>query len=153
MADTYSQLNIHCVFAVKGREHIITANFRDELHRYMAGILNHDGSYSLAVNGSKDHVHAFFELKPSLAVADQMRMLKATSSKWINDHRFVRGKFAWQEGYGAFSYSRSQRDSVINYIINQEEHHKNVTFKEEYLRILTQFEIPFDNRYIFEFYD
>jgi REP element-mobilizing transposase RayT len=153
MANTYSQLNIRCVFAVKGRENIITSNFRDDLHRYMSGILKNDGSFPLAVNGWLDHVHAFFELPVTMKVSDQMRMLKATSSKWINDNKLVKGKFSWQEGYGAFSYSRSQRNSVIQYIIKQEEHHKRQTFREEYLELLEKFEIPFEHKYIFEFYD
>jgi putative transposase len=117
MANTYSQINMHCVFAVKGRENFITRNFRDDLYRYISGILKKDGSYPLAVNGWTDHVHAFFELPVTMAVSDQMRMVKASSSKWINDNNFLRGNFSWQEGYGAFSYSRSQRDSVIKYII------------------------------------
>ena len=153
MANTYSQLKVHCVFAVKGRENIITKDFRDDLHRHMAGILKNDGAYPLSVGGWKDHVHAFFELPVTLSVADQMRMLKATSSKWINDKRLVRGKFSWQEGYGAFSYSRSQRDSVIRYIMNQEVHHKKITFREEYLGFLKKFHIQYDERYLFDFYE
>ena len=100
-----------------------------------------------------DHVHAFFELPVGTAVSDQMRLVKANSSKWINDSKLVKGRFSWQEGYGAFSYSRSQRDSVIKYIINQEEHHKKKTFREEYLGLLKKFEIPFEDKYVFEFYD
>jgi putative transposase len=153
MANTYSQLNIHCVFAVKGRENLITANFRDDLHRYMSGVLKNDGSYPLAVNGWKDHVHVFFELPVTLSVSKQMQMLKSTSSKWINDNQLVKGKFGWQEGYGAFSYSHSQRDDVIKYIINQEQHHKNQTFKEEYLGLLKKFNIDFDGKYVFEFFE
>jgi len=98
MANTYSQLNIHCVFAVNGRGNFITNSFRDDLHKYMSGILKNDGSYPLAVGGWLDHVHVFFELQPTMAVADQMRMLKATSSKWINDNKLVKGRFNWQEG-------------------------------------------------------
>ncbi|WKZ59197.1 MAG: IS200/IS605 family transposase [Cyclobacteriaceae bacterium] len=153
MANTYSQVNIHCVFAVKGRENLITKSFRDDLHRYMSGILKNDGSFPLAVNGWLDHVHVFFELPMTMAISDQMRMLKATSSKWINDNKLVKGKFSWQEGYGAFSYAKSQRDVVINYIKNQEEHHMKQSFKQEYLELLKKFEIPYDERYIFEFYD
>jgi REP element-mobilizing transposase RayT len=153
MANTYSQLNIHCVFAVKGRENIITKNFRDDLHKYMSGILKNDGSFPLAVNGWLDHIHVFFELPVTMPVSDQMRMLKATSSKWINDNKLVKGKFSWQEGYGAFSYSRSQRNNVVQYIMNQEEHHSKQTFKEEYLELLRKFEIQFDDKYLFEFYD
>src|SRR5688500_469384 len=100
MANTYSQINIQCVFAVKGRENVITKNFRDELHRYISGILKEDGSYPLAVNGWMDHVHAFFELPPKLALSDQLRMLKSSSSKWINDNKFLKGRFSWQEGFG-----------------------------------------------------
>lgn len=153
MANTYSQINIHCVFAVKGRENFITKDFRDDLHRYLCGILKNDGSYPLAVNGWMDHVHAFYELPPRLAVSDQMRMLKASSSKWINDQGFVKGQFNWQDGYGAFSYSRSQRNSVIEYIMNQELHHSKTSFRDEYLKLLKTFEIPFEDHYLFEFYD
>jgi len=153
MANTYSQLNIHCVFAVLGRQNFIINTFRDDLHRYMAGILKGDGAYPLAVNGWKDHVHAFFELPVTMAVSDQMRMLKASSSKWINNQKFLKGNFSWQEGYGAFSYSKSQRDTVIKYIMNQESHHKKQTFRDEYLGLLKKFNIQFDHRYLFEFYD
>ena len=153
MANTYSQINIHCVFAVKGRENLISKEFRDELYRYMSGILKNDNAYPLSVGGWKDHVHVFFELHPDSKISDLMRMLKASSSKWINDNKFVKGKFQWQEGYGAFSYSRSQRNNVINYIMNQEDHHKKQTFREEYLELLTKFEIEFKNEYVFEFYD
>jgi len=153
MANTYSQINIHCVFAVKGRENIIAKNFRDELHRYMSGILKNDGVFPLAVGGWKDHIHVFFELQPDLKIAELMRMLKATSSKWINQKRFVTGKFQWQEGYGAFSYSRSQRHSVIKYIMKQEEHHSKRTFKEEYIDLLQKFQVEYKDEYVFEFYE
>jgi REP element-mobilizing transposase RayT len=153
MANTYSQINIHCVFAVKGRENVITKNFREELHKYLWGILKNDGVFPLAVGGWKDHIHIFFELKPDLRISDLMRMLKSTSSKWINENRFVLGKFQWQEGYGAFSYSRSQRDNVIKYIMNQEEHHKRKTFREEYLGLLKNFDVDYKDEYVFEFYE
>ncbi|MEO5600945.1 MAG: transposase [Cyclobacteriaceae bacterium] len=100
-----------------------------------------------------DHVHVFYELPPTMAVADQIRMLKASSSKWINDNKFLKGRFQWQEGYGAFSYSRSQRNAVIQHIVNQEAHHKNLTFRAEYLDLLKKFEIAFKNEYVFEFYN
>ncbi|MCS6974148.1 MAG: IS200/IS605 family transposase [Cyclobacteriaceae bacterium] len=153
MAKTYSQLNIHCVFAVKGRQNFITQNFRDDLHRYMAGILRNDGAYPLAVGGWKDHVHVFFELPVTYSVAKIMQMLKATSSKWINDNRFIKGRFSWQEGYGTFSYSRSQRDTVIRYIMNQEKHHAEKSFREEYINLLEKFQIPFEKKSLFEFYE
>jgi putative transposase len=143
MANTYTQLNVHCIFAVQGRDNFITKNFRNDLHRYMVGILKGDQSFPLAINGWLDHVHVFFELHPTLSVSDQMRMLKASSSKWVNDNKFIMGKFRWQEGFGAFSYSRSQRDNVIKYIMNQEDHHKKKSFREEYLGLLKKFEIQF----------
>lgn len=153
MANTYSQINIHCVFAVKGRENIITNTFRNDLHKYMYGILKNDNVFPLAIGGWKDHVHVFFELKPDLKISDLMRMLKATSSKWINDNKLVLGKFQWQEGYGAFSYSRSQRDKVIDYILKQEEHHYSKTFREEYMDMLKKFAVEYKEEYVFEFYD
>lgn len=149
MANTYTQINIHCVFAVKGRENIITKNFRDDLHRYISGILKNDNAFPLAVGGWLNHVHVFFELHPESKISDLMRMTKSTSSKWINDNKLVKGKFQWQEGYGGFSYSRSQRNDVIKYIMNQEAHHKGQTFKEEYLGLLKKFEIDFDEQYVF----
>lgn len=153
MANTYSQIYIHCVFAVKGRENILNVNFRDELFKYMYGILKNDNVFPLAIGGWTDHVHVFFELPPDIKISDIMRMVKATSSKWINENKFVRGKFQWQEGYGAFSYARSQRDTVIKYIMNQKEHHRRRTFKEEYLELLKKFEVEYNEKYIFEFYD
>jgi putative transposase len=153
MANTYTQISIHVVFAVKGRQNLLTDNFRKDLFRYISGILNNMGQYSLAVNGSKDHVHVFFELSPTKALCDIMRDVKSNSSKWINDHKLVAGKFAWQEGYGGFSYSRSQRDHVINYIVNQEKHHTKTTFREEYQELLRKFEIEFKDEYVFEFYE
>jgi putative transposase len=153
MANTFTQLNVHCVFAVKGRENIITSDFRDDLHRYMSGILTNDGVFPLAVCGWKDHVHVFFELPAAMPVSKVMQMLKATSSKWVNDSRLVGGKFAWQEGYGAFSHSRSQRDQVIRYIMEQEKHHAQRTFREEYLDMLRQNDIKYEEAYLFDFYD
>lgn len=119
----------------------------------MSGILAKDNAFPLAVNGWKDHIHVFFELNPNSRISDLMRMLKASSSKWINENKLVRGKFQWQEGYGAFSYSRSQRNDVIQYIINQEDHHATKSFKDEYLEMLTKFHIEYKDEYVFEFYD
>jgi len=153
MANTYTQINIHAIFSVKGRENSITQNFGDRLHQYIAGIINNTKNYSLAVNGYKDHIHVFFELSPVNSLSDVIRDIKANSSKWINENKFVTGHFNWQEGYGAFSYSRSQRDIVIKYIMEQEKHHATKAFREEYLELLKKFEIPFEDHYIFEFYD
>ena len=153
MANTYTQISIHAVFAVQGRECIITKDWRDELHKYIAGIIKEEGAKSLAVGGWKDHVHIFYGLQPTLAISDFMRVVKGNSSKWVNEKKFVKGKFRWQEGYGAFSYAKSQRDTVINYIMKQEEHHRTKTFKEEYLDMLKNFEVDYEEKYLFEFYE
>lgn len=146
-------MNTHAVFSVKGRKSLLTNNFRDDLFKYITGILNNIDQFSLAVNGYQDHVHIFFELNPTTSLSDVIRIVKTNSSKWINKNRFVKGKFEWQEGYGAFSYSKSQRNRVIQYIINQEEHHAKKKFRHEYLNLLKKFEIEFNDHYIFEFYD
>ncbi len=153
MANTYTQLNIQIVFAVKGFENLISSHFKDDLNRYIYGIIKNSGQFPLSVNGSHDHIHAFFELKAENTISELARIIKANSSKWINDNHLVRGKFRWQEGYGAFSYSRSQRDDVIKYIINQEQHHKKVTFREEYLEFLNKFDIKYNEIYLFEWID
>jgi putative transposase len=153
MANTYSQISIQCVFAVKGRENLITREWRDQLHRYISGIITANGAKSLAVGGWKDHVHIFFGLPVTTSIADFMSIVKASSSKWINENPFVKGKFQWQSGYGAFSYSKDQRDKIINYIMNQEKHHKIKTFREEYLKLLSDFEVKFEEKYLFEFYE
>jgi REP element-mobilizing transposase RayT len=153
MANTFTQLNVQTVFAVLGRENILIPGFRNQLFEYISGILKNCKQYPLAVNGYKDHVHIFFELNPISSLSDVLEIVKANSSKWINSNRFIPGKFEWQRGYSGFTYSRSQRDRVIRYIMNQEKHHGNKTFKEEYLEILKKFEIEYDEHYIFEFYD
>jgi REP element-mobilizing transposase RayT len=153
MANTYSQISIHSVFAVKGRENLIAHNWRDDLHKYISGIITGNGAKSLAVGGWRDHVHIFFGMPVTNSISDFMNSVKANSSKWINEQGLIKEKFQWQSGYGAFSYSRSQRDKVINYIMTQEEHHKSKTFKEEYLKMLSDFGIQYDEKYLFEFYE
>jgi len=153
MANTYTQLNVHGVFSVHGRANLLRDDFREELFKYIYGILKNKNQFPLAVNGYKDQVHVFFELHPTSSVSEIMQIVKQNSSKWINENKFVGGKFNWQSGYGAFTYSRSQRDDVINYIINQEKHHAKRSFKDEYLDLLRKFEINFEDAYIFEFYD
>ena len=153
MANTYTQLNIQLIFAVKGRDCILKNTFRQEVFKYISGILKENKQYPLAVNGYLDHVHAFFELNPKDSISDIARIIKSNSSKWINDNNFIGTKFHWQEGYGAFSYSRSQRDKVIKYIVNQEKHHKKTSFKDEYHNFLKAFEIEYDEKYMFEWID
>jgi len=153
MANTYSQITIHTVFAVKHRENFILKPWRDNLHGYISGIITNKEAKSLAVGGWKDHVHILFGMPVTTSISDFMSTVKANSSKWINEQGFIKNKFEWQSGYGAFSYSKGQRDVVINYIMNQEEHHKTKTFKEEYLKILSDFEVEYDDKYLFDFYD
>lgn len=150
MPGTFSQLYIQIVFAVKGRENLIQNTWRETLHKYIAGIIKGKEQKSIIVNGVADHLHAFIGLRPSMAISDLTRDIKNNSSKFINDQKWIRGKFSWQEGYGAFSYSHSQIDQVYNYILNQEEHHKKQTFREEYIELLNEFQIQYDTKYLFE---
>jgi putative transposase len=151
MANTYTQINIHVVFAVKGRENILQERFTLRLFEYLSGILVNLKQYPLAVGGHRNHVHVFFELNPVSSLADILEKLKANSSKWINDNKFVMGHFEWQRGYGGFSYSKSQRDGVIKYIVEQKKHHEQRTFKDEYMKMLNDFDIRFENQYLFDF--
>ncbi len=151
MAGTYSQIYLQVVFAVKGRENLIGKSWKDELHKYIAGITIAKEQKSIIINGMPDHIHVFIGLKPSMRISDLVRDIKNNSSKFINEKGFVKGKFHWQEGYGAFSYSHSQIESVYNYILNQEEHHRKKTFREEYLALLKKFEIEYKEEFIFEF--
>jgi len=151
MANTYTQLNVHVVFAVKGRENVLNEKFTIRLFEYLSGTLIKLQQYPLAVGGHKNHVHILFELNPASSLADIMEKVKANSSKWINENKFMAGHFEWQRGYGGFSYSRSQRDGVIQYIMTQEKHHQHLTFKEEYMKMLANFEIKFEDQYLFEF--
>ena len=150
MSGTYSQIYIQIVFAVKGRESLISQNWKDELNKYIAGIIKGKNQKPIIVNGMSDHIHAFVGLKPSMKISDLVRDIKNNSTNFINENKFVRGKFFWQEGYGAFSYSHSQIGNVYNYILNQEEHHKKETFHEEYLNFLKKYEIEFDEKYLFD---
>jgi putative transposase len=153
MAGTFSQIYIQVVFAVKGRENIIGKLWKDELHKYISGIITGKGQKSIIVNGMSEHIHAFIGLKPSMTISDLVRDIKNNSSKFINDKKFVKGKFSWQEGYGAFSYSHSHIGRVYNYILEQEKHHNKRTFKEEYLEMLEKFEIEFKHEYVFDWID
>lgn len=153
MANTYSQLTIHIVFAVKHRENLIRKDVKEELYKYISGIIHNKKHKLLSINGVQDHIHILIGLNPSLALSDLVRDIKNNSSKFINEKKWVPGKFQWQEGYGAFSYSRSQRDEIISYLQNQELHHKKRSFREEYVEMLKKFEVNYDEDYIFEFYE
>ena len=148
--NTYSQIYIQVVFAVKGRENLIASSWNDDLHKYISGIIKLKGQKSIIVNGVADHIHAFIGLNPSMLISNLVRDIKNNSSNFINKRKFVRDHFAWQEGYGVFSYSHSQIKNVYEYILNQEEHHKKQTFKKEYLDFLKKFEIKYDEKYLFE---
>ena len=150
MAGTYSQLYIQIVFAVKGRENLINNLWKDELHKYISGIIKGKNQKSIIVNGMPDHIHAFVGLRPSMSISDLVRDIKNNSSNFINEKKFIKGKFSWQEGFGAFSYSHSDIEKVYQYILNQEQHHKKINFKNEYLELLKKFEIEFDEKYLFE---
>jgi putative transposase len=150
MAGTYSQLYIQIVFSVKGRENLIDKKWKDELFKYISGIIKGKGQKPIIVNGVSDHVHLFVGIKPSISISDLVRDIKNNSSNFVNDNKFVNGKFAWQEGFGSFSYSHSQIYSVYNYILNQENHHKKQTFKEEYLDFLKEFEIEYNEKFLFD---
>jgi putative transposase len=133
MAGTYSQIYIQIVFAVKGRENLIQKEWKDELNKYMAGIIKAKEQKPIIINGMPDHIHVFVGLKPVMAISDLVRDIKNNSANFINENKFSKTKFAWQEGYGAFSYAHSQIDNVYNYILNQEKHHTKKTFNEKYL--------------------
>lgn len=150
MAGTFSQIYIQCVFAVKGRQNLLQKPWSDEIFKYMAGIIKGKNQKPIIVNGVADHVHLFIGLNPSIAVAELVRDVKNNSSNFINEQQYVMGKFAWQEGYGAFSYAHSQIDQVYQYVLNQEEHHRKKTFKEEYIDFLKKFEIKYDEKYLFD---
>lgn len=153
MPNTYSQIYIQIVFAVKGRECCIKESFREELQKYIAGIVANKKSKLFAIFCMPDHTHLLISMKPDILIADLVRDIKANSSSFVKEKKFVSSLFSWQEGYGAFSYHKSQAKNVVDYILNQPEHHKKNSFKEEYLNFLKEYEIEFDEKYLFEFYE
>ncbi len=150
MANTYSQIYIQIVFAVKGRQNLIAKENREELNKFITGIVTNREQKLLAIFAMPDHVHILVGLKPSISISDLLRDIKAGSSKFINDSKWIKGKFNWQEGFGTFSYSKSNLDNVVKYILNQEERHQKKTFKNEYLDFLEKFEIEYDSNYLFD---
>ena len=150
MANTYTQVHLQFVFAVKYRVCVIQKSWKDELYKYITGIVQAQKHKMISINGMEDHVHILIGMRLTQSISDLMQDIKGSSSKWINEKKFVMGKFEWQEGYGAFSYSKSHMKNVIRYIENQEEHHKKKSFREEYLEFLEKFEINYDERYIFK---
>ena len=153
MSSTFSQIYIQIVFAVKGRQNFLLKPWRDDVFKYMSGIIKGKNQKPIIVNGVSNHVHLFIGLKPSIALSDLVRDVKNNSTNFINEQKYLRGKFSWQEGFGAFSYAHSQIDQVFQYILNQEEHHRKKSFKEEYLDFLRKFEIEYEEKYLFEWYE
>ena len=153
MANSYSQIYIQIVFAVKGRQNLIKREHKEELHKYITGIVKGKKQKMLAINCMPDHTHMFLGFTPDMKISDLVRDVKSISSGFINEKKFIKGKFNWQHGFGAFSYSHSHIDRVVKYVLNQEEHHKKKTFREEYVGLLEKFNVEYDPKYIFEFYD
>ena len=150
MANTYHQIYIHVVFAVKSRDGLLSQEWQSKIFGVIGTLINETGCKTMIVNGIEDHVHCLIGLKPDVSISELMKIIKAKSSKFINDNQLTKGRFEWQEGYGAFSYSQSHVDAVYKYIDNQEHHHKKQSFREEYLDFLSKFKIPFDERYLFK---
>jgi putative transposase len=146
----YSQIYIQTVFAVKGRESLIESSWDEQLYRYITGIVQNKGQKMLAVNGVQNHIHFLIGMKPACCLSDLVREIKKSSTGFINENKFSKARFSWQEGFGAFSYAHSQLDSVAKYVMNQKLHHREMTFKEEYLNFLEEFEISHDERYLFD---
>ncbi len=150
MANTYHQVYVHSVFAVKFRNAVISNAWKKDFMAVIGNLLNESGCKTYIVNGVEDHVHCLFGLNPAISISDVMRSVKAKSSKWANESGHLPNRFEWQKGFGAFSYSHSQVDTIFKYIENQEEHHKKRSFSEEYLELLTKFEVEHNKKYLFE---
>lgn len=150
MPNTFTQIYIHIVFAVKHRQRLIQKNWREELYKYICGIASGKKQKVYAIGGVSDHIHILISIKPDIAISNLVKDIKANSSKWINDKHFTDGKFQWQEGFGAFSCSESALEKVIAYINNQERHHSKRKFRDEYIELLKKFNIEFDEKYLFD---
>jgi len=150
MANTYHQIYLQFVFAVQGRRSLIPREHKEELHRYMTSLVQKRKAKMLAVHCMPDHTHLFVGFHPSVLISGFVNEIKVQSNDFVKDKKWVTGAFNWQEGYGVFSYGRSQIDRVCKYVLNQEAHHKKKTFRQEYLEFLDKFEVPYDERYLFE---
>ena len=149
MPNTYTQIHLHFIFAVQNRLSLIQKEWKDRLYQYITGIVQKNEHKMIIINGMPDHLHIVVGMRPTQSISDLLQDIKGSSSKWINDNKLAKGKFQWQEGYGAFSYSKSALPKLIEYVKNQEKHHKKKTFTEEYREFLKAFEVEFDDRYIF----
>jgi putative transposase len=153
MSDTFSQIYIQIVFAVKYRKAMIHQSWEDDLHKYITGIIQNKGQKLLSINGMPDHIHIFIGMKPSCNLSDLVREIKKASNSFINERKLTTSNFQWQEGFGAFSYSQSHIDNVVKYIKNQKAHHTKQTFKDEYLEFLQKFTIEYEEKYLFDWID
>ena len=149
MANTYTQIHIQTVFAVQDRLSLLNKSWREDLYRYITAIIQNNGHKMLAIGGVEDHVHLFFGLRPNESISHLVQEIKRDSSVWINQNHLVKGRFSWQEGFGAFSYHRDLIPVVCGYIGNQEEHHRRKSFHEEYVDLLKEFNVEYDERYVF----
>jgi len=150
MANTYTQIHIHAIFAVQNRQSLISSDWRDDLYKYITGIVQNHNHKMLQINGMPDHIHVLLGFRPTQSLSELMKYVKQDSTKWVNQNKFVNGRFSWQKGYGAFSHSRSQVPQVIKYIQKQREHHKKKSFRQEYLDFLEKFDVDYDERFIFK---
>jgi REP element-mobilizing transposase RayT len=150
MANTYHQIYLQTVFAVKYRNAVIDKTWKEKLFAVIGNLINETNCKTILVNGVEDHVHCFIGLKPVVSISELMKTVKAKSSKYINDHKLTPARFEWQDGYGVFSYSQSGVDAVYKYIQNQEAHHKKQTFRNEYLGFLKKFKVEYNEKYIFQ---
>lgn len=150
MANTFSQLYVHIVFAVQGRVSLIDNRWKDELYKYICGIVNMNNQKVYSINGVSDHIHLLVSIKPNCLLSDLVKDIKSSSTKWINANSFVKGKFQWQEGFGSFSVSQSHVSKVIAYIDNQEKHHQQSSFREEYIKLLKSYKIEYNEKYVFD---
>jgi putative transposase len=151
MANSFSQIYLQFVFAVQNRQSLITKEHKEELHKYVTALVQNRKAKMLAINCMPDHIHLFVGFKPTILISDFVKEIKVESNEFINNKKWLKGKFNWQEGYGVFSYSHSHIDAVVKYVLNQEAHHQKKTFKQEYLELLEKFEIPFEERFLFDF--
>ena len=153
MSNTYSQIYLQFIFAVKNRDAVIHETWENELYKYITGVIQNSGNKMLAINGVPDHIHFVIGYNPNTKIPDLVREIKKASNKFVKEKQFVRSNFQWQEGYGVFSYSKSSLDAVIRYVQNQKKHHKKKNFKEEYTNFLNKFEIDYSDEYLFDFID
>ena len=153
MANTFSQIYLQFVFAVRNRQSLIAKENKEEVHKYITGLVRNRKAKMLAVHCMPDHTHLFVGFKPVMSISDFIKEIKVESNEFINGKKWIASNFGWQEGYGVFSYSHSHIDSVCKYILNQEEHHRKKTFREEYHDFLEKFEIGYEEKYLFEFFN